>query len=121
MKCLRDPELTVWGDGTPTRDFLFVEDVAEALLRGAEGLAGGSYVNAGSGTEISVRDLVGLIAKHTGFSGPIRFDASKAGGDARRCTSVELAARLMAFKPEVDFDEGIRRTVAWYKSNFKPE
>jgi GDP-L-fucose synthase len=116
MKCLRDPKLTVWGDGTPTRDFLFVEDIAEGLLAAVERLEAPNYVNIGSGTEISVRDLVALIARYTQFSGALEFDESKSGGDARRCTSIDRARELVGFEPKVSMEEGMRRTVEWYVS-----
>ena len=120
MKCLSQRELVVWGDGTPTRDFLFADDVANGLLLAAERLAGGEYVNIGSGREVSIRQLVELITKHTGFSGPVSYDASKAGGDARRGTAVARARELIGFSPRHDIDEGIRTTVQWYRDNWKP-
>jgi GDP-L-fucose synthase len=114
MKCLRDPNLMVWGDGSPTRDFLFADDIAEGLILAAERLSAPTYVNIGSGTEISVRSLVELIVRHTGFPGAVEFDVSKSGGDARRCSSIDLARELIGFGPSVSMDEGIRRTVEWY-------
>jgi GDP-L-fucose synthase len=120
MKCLSQKELTVWGDGTPTRDFLFADDVAKGLLLAAEKLAPPHYLNLGSGSEISVRDLVGLIARFTNFRGPVSFDASKAGGDARRCVSVDQASRLLGFTPQYSMEDGIERTVRWYGEHFKP-
>jgi nucleoside-diphosphate-sugar epimerase len=96
MKCLSQKELVVWGDGTPTRDFLFAEDVAAGLVLAAERLAPPGYVNIGSGAEISVRELVDLIVRFTKFAGPVTYDASKGGGDARRCSSVEQARALSA-------------------------
>lgn len=117
MKCLREKELVVWGDGTPTRDFLFASDVANGLLLAAERLESPEYVNIGSGTEISVRQLTELIVKHTAFSGKQSYDVSKAGGDARRCASIDKASRLMGFAPTVSMDDGIRMTAEWYKAN----
>jgi len=115
MKCLRDNELLVWGDGSPTRDFLYVDDVAAGLVLAAERLGAGEVVNIGSGTEVSIRELVGIIARATGFSGPIRFDASKSGGDARRCADVGLSRAKMGFAPSMSLEEGMARTVAWYR------
>jgi GDP-L-fucose synthase len=117
MKCLRDKELVIWGDGTPTRDFLFASDVANGLLLAAERLESPEYVNIGSGNEVSVRQLTDMIVKHTGFSGRQTYDVSKAGGDARRCASIETARRLMGFAPTVSMDDGIRMTTEWYKAN----
>jgi GDP-L-fucose synthase len=114
-KCLRDPELSVWGDGSPTRDFLFVDDIAEGLVLAAERLESPGFVNLGSGTEISIGDLVRLIAKLTGFDGPIVFDASKGGGDPRRAASTTRASQLLGFAAHVPLEEGLRRTIAWYR------
>jgi len=79
MKCLSQRELIVWGDGTPTRDFLFAEDVADGLLLAAEKLEPPGYVNLGAGTETSIRRLVEFITHSSGFSGPVSYDASKSG------------------------------------------
>lgn len=116
MKCFREQELVVWGDGSPTRDFLFVEDVAEGLVLAAEKLDPPNYVNIGSGKEISVRELVIQIAHYADFKGSIVFDVSKSGGDARRCTSVDRAKALMGFQPQVPMEAGLQRTVEWYRS-----
>lgn len=116
MKCQRDQELIVWGDGTPTRDFLFAEDVAEGLVLAAEKLLPPHFVNIGSGAEISVRELVTLIALQTGFKGQILFDAAKSGGDARRYTSIEKAQIMMDFSPHVSMEQGLQRTVEWYRA-----
>jgi GDP-L-fucose synthase len=106
----------VRGDGTPTRDFLYVEDIAEGLLLAAERLRGFEVVNIASGEEISIGDLVRLIAKLTGFRGQIRFDPSKGGGDPKRSANPERATRLMDFAPSVRLEEGLRRTIAWYNT-----
>ena len=118
VKCHQDARLVVWGDGTPTRDFLFVNDVAEGLLLAAERLnAPEYYVNVTSGQEISVRDLVSTIANACDFKGEIAFDESKKGGDPRRCASGTRARELLGFTPSVDLDEGLRRTVTWYREH----
>ena len=115
MKCFRERELVVWGDGTPTRDFLFAEDIAEGLVLAAERLSPPNYVNLASGSEISVRELTELIARYSGFQGRITFDTTKSGGDARRCASIERAKELMGFAPRFSMEEGLRRTVEWYR------
>jgi GDP-L-fucose synthase len=115
VKCFRRRELVVWGDGSPTRDFLFVDDVAEGLLLAAERLEPPDFVNLASGTEISIADLVRRIARLSGFAGPVIFDTSEAGGDPRRVASVDRARRLLGFVPRVDLDEGLRRTIEWYR------
>lgn len=120
VKCFHDPELVVWGDGSPTRDFLFVDDIAEGLVLAAERLEPPRFVNLGSGTEISIRDLVALIATLTGFRGRIVFDESKGSGDPRRLASTALARRVLGFAPRVTLEEGLRRTIAWYRQQLEP-
>ncbi len=120
MKCMSLNELMVWGDGTPTREFLHADDVAMGLLLAAEKLDPPAFVNLGSGEEISVRQLVELVTHFTKFTGPVSFDASKAGGDARRSTSVERARSLMGFAPRYQMHAGIEATVKWYQENFVP-
>jgi GDP-L-fucose synthase len=121
MKCFYEHELIVWGDGSPTRDFLYVEDIAEGLVLAAEKLAPPNYVNIGSGSEISIRDLVHYIIKYSDFKGKVEFDATKSGGDARRCTSSVKAERMMGFRPTIVMEEGIKKTVEWYKSKLVPK
>jgi len=114
-KCFHEPELVVWGDGSPTRDFLYVEDLAAGLVLAAERLEGSQCVNLASGQEISIRDLVHLIARLTGYTGRVSFDASKSGGDPRRAASTERADRLVGLKPRYTLEEGLRRTIDWYR------
>src|SRR5579871_1818040 len=90
-----DKTLTVWGTGTPTREFLYVEDAAEAIVRAAEALETSDPVNIGSGQEISIADLVALVAGKVGFRGEIRFDPTKPDGQPRRCLDVTTARRLL--------------------------
>lgn len=115
MKCLFDDELVVWGDGSPTRDFLFVSDVARALVLAAERLEAPGFVNVGSGTEVSMRELVDTIVEATGFEGPVRYDPSRSGGDARRVADPARAREILGFAPEVSLAQGLRETVAWYR------
>lgn len=115
VKCFRDEDLVVWGDGSPTRDFLFVEDIAEGLLLAAERLASPSFVNLASGTEISIADLVTLIARLCGFDRRIVFDVTKAGGDPRRIASTDRCDALLGFSPTVSIEDGLRRTIDWYR------
>lgn len=115
VKCLRQRELVVWGDGSPTRDFLFVDDVAEGVVRAAEVLEPPSVVNIASGREVSISELVRLIATLTGFRGQVTFDATKGGGDPRRVASVDRARRLLRFDPRVPLEEGLKRTIDWYR------
>jgi len=115
-KCLEDPRLVVWGDGSAVRDFLYVEDLAEGVLLAAERLAPGEHVNLGSGEEVSVKDLVTLIAELTGFVGTIVFDADKPGGEARRVLCTERAKRLIGFEPRWTLRDGLARTLDWYRA-----
>jgi len=110
MKCFRDEDLVVWGDGTPTRDFLFVDDIARGVLLAAERLAPPAHLNIASGREVSIAELVGLIARLTGFRHRIIFDHSKVGGDARRVADITAATRL-GFTVHVPLEEGLKRTI----------
>jgi GDP-L-fucose synthase len=115
-KCCRDEDLVVWGDGTAVRDFLYVDDLAEGLLLAAERLPAAAVVNIASGCGISIGELVKTIARLCGFTRRITFDASKGGGDPRRIASADRARTLLGFAPRVPFEEGLRRTIEWYKS-----
>jgi GDP-L-fucose synthase len=109
-------EIVLWGDGTPTREFLYVEDAAEGILLATERYNGELPVNLGSGEEISIRGLAELIAKEVEFEGKITWDTSRPNGQPRRRLSTDRAAELFGFRAECPLKEGIRRTVAWYLS-----
>ncbi len=111
------PEVTVWGTGNATREFLYVEDAAEAIVLAAERYDGGEPVNVGAGQEISIKDLVGLIAKLTGFSGRIIWDAAKPDGQPRRVLDVSRAAACFGFVAVTPFEKGLRRTIEWYRQS----
>ncbi len=108
--------IEVWGDGSPTREFLYVEDAAEGILLATEKYNSPEPVNLGSGMEISIKDLVELIARLTGFEGKLVWDTSKPNGQPRRRLNVERAEREFGFKAQVSFEEGLRRTIDWYKA-----
>lgn len=110
-------ELRVWGDGSPTREFLYVEDAAEGLIAGAERYSGGDPINLGSGAEISIRDLAGLIARLCGYTGAIVWETDKPNGQPRRRLDVTRAERLMGWRAATGFEEGLRRTIDWYRSH----
>ena len=121
-KCCEAQELgsdhiTVWGDGSPTREFLYVEDAAEAILLAAEHYNGPDPVNLGSGREISIKDLVRLIARLSGYKGQVMWDTRKPSGQPRRLLDTGKAEKLFGFRVQVPFEEGLRRTVAWYKQS----
>ena len=108
-------EIVVWGTGAATREFLYVEDAAEAIVLAAERYDGAEPVNLGVGHEISIKDLVELVAKLTGFSGTIAWDTSKPDGQPRRMLDTSRAARYFGFVAKTPFDEGLRKTIEWYR------
>jgi GDP-L-fucose synthase len=110
----------VWGDGSPTREFLYVEDCAEAVVLAAERYDKPDPVNIGAGFEISIRDLAYLIAEMTGFTGEIVWDTSKPNGQPRRCLDVSRAEREFGFRAKTDFRTGLRKTVYWYLAQRAP-
>ncbi len=123
-KCLEaqeqgEKEIMVWGDGSPTREFLYVEDAAEGILLASEKYDGPDPVNLGSGNEISIKDLVELIARLTGFTGKLVWDTSKPNGQPRRGLDVSRAERLFGFHAGTNFEQGLRRTIAWYQEHNK--
>lgn len=107
-------EVVLWGDGSPTREFLYVEDAAEGLIRGAESYDSSDPVNLGSGEEISIKDLAHLIAEATGFTGKFRWDTTRPNGQPRRRLDVTRAKERFDFSAQVSFKEGITRTVNWF-------
>lgn len=111
----RDDHVVVWGTGRPTREFLYVEDAAEAILLATERYNGSDPVNLGSGMEISIRDLAHLIARLTGFEGEVVWDTSKPDGQPRRYLDTSKAERLFGFKAQTSFEEGLRKTIEWYR------
>jgi GDP-L-fucose synthase len=117
-KFIEAPEgsVTVWGTGAPTREFLYVEDAADAILLAAERYNESEPVNIGSGMEISVKDLAQLIARLTRFSGEIVWDPTKPDGQPRRCLETTKAEKLFGFRARIGFEEGLRKTIEWYVS-----
>jgi GDP-L-fucose synthase len=108
------PSITFWGDGSPTREFLYVEDAARAFRLGLERYDGPEPINLGSGEERSIRDLAALVAETSNYQGEIRWDATKPNGQPRRCLDTSRGRELLQFKVEVELLEGMRRTVAWF-------
>jgi GDP-L-fucose synthase len=106
--------IVLWGTGKPTREFLYVEDAAEAILLAAERYNDSQPVNLGSGMEISIKELAQLISRLTGFTGEIVWDSSQPDGQPRRALNVEKAERLFGFRARTSFEEGLRRTIDWY-------
>ncbi|HJU41461.1 MAG TPA: NAD-dependent epimerase/dehydratase family protein [Vicinamibacterales bacterium] len=116
-KCLRDEDLQVWGDGTAVRDFLYVDDLADGMLLAAERLPAASVINIASGSGVAIGELVRIIAGLCGFKRRILFDASRSGGDMRRVASTERARALLGFAPRVPLEDGLRRTIEWYRQS----
>jgi GDP-L-fucose synthase len=110
----RLPEINVWGTGRATREFLYVDDAARAIVLATERYQGREPVNVGSAEEISIRELVDRIVSETGYEGRVAWDPSKPDGQPRRKLSVERARREFGFEAQVPFAEGLRRTIQWY-------
>jgi GDP-L-fucose synthase len=109
------PEIEVWGTGKATREFLYVEDAARGIIAAMERLETSEPVNLGASREISIRDLATTIAERSGFKGRLAWDPSKPDGQPRRCLDTTRAQRLLGWKAEIPFDEGLARTIAWYR------
>ena len=109
-------EVVVWGTGSASREFLYVEDAAEAVVLATERYDGAEPVNVGSGREVTTRELVSLIARQTGFQGRIVWDASKPDGQPRRCLDVSKAEKLFGFRARTALEEGLERSIAWYRA-----
>jgi GDP-L-fucose synthase len=119
-KCLeakrRDAlNIEVWGDGSPTREFLYVEDAAEGICLAAERYDSSEPVNLGSGMEISIKDLVHTTKRMIGFTGEIIWDTTKPNGQPRRSLDTSRAEKHFGFRAKTSFEEGLRRTIEWYK------
>jgi GDP-L-fucose synthase len=112
-----DDQVILWGDGSPTREFLYVEDAAEGILLASERYNGREPVNLGSGNEISIKDLAEKIAAMTGFQGELVWDTSKPNGQPRRALDVSRAEKYFGFRAQTPFEEGLRRTIEWYWEN----
>ena len=109
--------VVLWGDGSPTREFLYVDDCVEGLALAAERYNGADPVNLGTGNEISIRELAELIAELTGFEGEIEWDSSMPNGQPRRSLDASRARELFGFEARVSLREGLERTIAWYRQH----
>jgi GDP-L-fucose synthase len=109
-------EIVLWGDGSPTREFLYVDDAVEALVLAGERYDEPGPVNLGTGAEISIRELAELVADVTGFEGRITWDTSMPNGQPRRALDAKRARELLGWTPRMQLREGLERTVAWYRS-----
>jgi GDP-L-fucose synthase len=109
-------EIVLWGDGTPTREFLYVDDCAQAIVLAARRYDGPEPVNLGTGSEIAIRELAELIGELIGFDGEIVWDTTKPNGQPRRQLDVSRAEQLFGFRAETPLREGLERTIAWYRA-----
>jgi GDP-L-fucose synthase len=109
-------EVVLWGDGTPTREFLYVEDCVDGFLLAAERYDGPEPVNLGAGREISIRELAELVAELSGFAGEIRWDTSMPNGQPRRSIDASRAKESFGFEARTPLREGLERTIAWYRA-----
>ncbi len=121
-KCVeaRDAGLTevpVWGTGTATREFLYVDDCAEGILRAAEAYVDPDPVNLGSGREVSIKDLAEMIAEKCGFTGRLAWDPEKPDGQPRRCLDTTRARERFGFEAATSLEDGLERTIAWYDAD----
>jgi GDP-L-fucose synthase len=112
-----DATVTLWGDGSPTREFFYAGDAARGIIMAAERYNDSEPVNLGAGMEIGIKDLAEMVARLTGFEGQIVWDTSKPNGQPRRGLDVSRAKAYFGFQAEMPFEEGLRRTIAWFKDN----
>ncbi len=112
-----DKEVVIWGDGSPTREFIYVEDAAEGIAAASEKYNSSEPVNIGSGNEISIKNLAELIARLTGFKGKLVWDNNKPNGQPRRGLDVSRAEKYFGFKAKMSFEEGLHNTIEWYLKN----
>jgi GDP-L-fucose synthase len=110
-----DPAVVCWGDGTASREFLYVEDCAHAILLATQRYSGSDPVNLGSGREVSMRELIAVISDLVGFKGDVLWDHSMPNGQPRRCLDTSRAATLCGFRASTDFRDGLARTIAWFR------
>jgi len=112
-----EKEVVLWGDGSPTREFFYAGDAARGIVLAAERYNSSEPVNLGAGMEISIKDLAQLIAKFTGFSGEIVWDTSKPNGQPRRALDISRAKEYFNFEAEMPFEEGVKKTISWFREN----
>jgi GDP-L-fucose synthase len=122
-KCLdakrnAEQEIVVWGDGSATREFLFVEDAAEGVILASEAYNSPEPVNIGTGSEISIKELTNLIVRLSGFKGKVTWDATKPNGQPRRMLDTTRAERSFNFRARTKFEEGLQKTILWYDESF---
>ena len=110
-------EITLWGDGTPSRDFLHIHDAARGVILAAEKYSDTEPINLGSQEEISIKELITIICELMNFDGEIIWDKTKPNGQPRRCVSYEKAKKELGFEPEIKFKDGLKQTIDWFYEN----
>jgi GDP-L-fucose synthase len=113
----RRDHIVCWGTGSASREFLYVDDAGEGVVRAAETMEEPTPINLGTGMEITIKSLVHLIARLTGFTGEIRWDSTKPDGQPRRCLDTERAKKLLDWSAKIGFEEGLRRTIEWFRTH----
>jgi GDP-L-fucose synthase len=113
----QEKQLHVWGDGSPSREFLYVDDAARGIVMGTQYFNGADPVNLGTNHEITIRDLVTLISELMGFEGEIVWETDKPNGQPRRCLDTQRAQQEFGFTAEVDFKQGLKNTIEWYRQH----
>jgi GDP-L-fucose synthase len=113
----KDDVVAVWGDGSPTREFLYVEDAAQGIVKATQHYDGSEPVNLGTNSEISIKDLVELLAELMEFKGKIHWQTDKPNGQPRRCLDTQKADKLFGFKAQMSFREGLKRTIDWWTAH----
>ncbi len=112
-----DKQIPVWGDGSPTREFLYSTDAARGIVMATQGYNDSEPVNLGTNYEISIRDLIGLICELMEYKGEIVWEADKPNGQPRRCLDTERAKQAFGFTAQMEFKQGLRNTIEWYRQN----
>ena len=115
-KVKNEPTVTVWGSGKPLREFLNVDDLADACLYLMDHYSGNEFFNVGSGKEITILELAEMVKKVTGYQGKIVMDSSKPDGTPRKLTDISRL-KAMGWEPKIDLEEGLKQTYEWYKTN----
>lgn len=118
-KRLKKRKLTIWGSGSATREFLYVEDAAEGIVQALKRYDGPDPVNLATGAEISIRDLVTVLQRLTGYTGTIAWDSTKPDGQPRRCLDTSRCRKEIGFTAKTTLEEGLKRTIEWYKTRMK--
>lgn len=116
----QEKQLLVWGDGTPSREFLYVDDAARGIVLGTQNYSGSDPVNLGTNYEITIRDLIHLISELMGFEGEIVWQTDKPNGQPRRCLDTERAKAAFGFTATVEFKQGLKNTIDWYRQHAAP-